>query len=200
MGPNSVKLYNKAGSVLRVETTINQPGMFKVLRPVGDTEILDYQQMRKSVIDLSKRAIISKKINERHLNSLSIASSEEKFLTIIDSFIFPVIKDGRRSRGLHPIGKDAQILNIIGNGNFQINGFRNKDIRQSLFLNLESKGDIKKNSAKVTRLLKLLRNHGVIKKVPRTHRYLLTKKGIELIAALSALQDARVSDIVKVAA
>jgi len=200
LGANSVKLYNKAGSVLRVETTINQANMFKVLRPLGNTEELKYQLMRKSVVDLSKRAIVSKKINERHFDSLAIASSEDKFLTRINSFLAPITKDGRKTRGLDPLGKDAQILNIVGNGDFQISGFRNRDIRSALFPNLNDKNEIKRHSAKVSRYFKLLRNHGIIKKIPRSHRYLLTKKGISLIAALSALQDARVSDIVKAAA
>lgn len=200
LGPNSVKFYNKAGSVLRVETTINQPNMFKVLRTVGNTDELKYQPMRKSVVDLSKRAKISLKINERHLNSLSLASSDKKFLTLINSLLLPVTKNNKRTRGMNPLGKDAEILRSIANGSYQINGFRNRDIRYLLFPNLKEKNEIKRCSAKISRHFKILRDHGIIKKVPRTHRYLLTNKGTQLISALSALQNIKVSDIVKAAA
>ncbi len=39
-------------------------------------------------------------------------------------------------------------------------------------------------SARVTRLVRLLRAHGLIKKVPSTHRYLLTDKGRAIIGAV----------------
>ena len=156
--------------------------------------------MRKSVVDLSKRGKVSLKVNERHLNSLALASSEDNLFKLINSFSNPVIKDGKRTRGVNPIGKDSEILEAISGGGFHINGFRNKDIRAILYPNSVEKDDVKKDSRRITRYFKILRVHGIIKKVPRTHRYLLTNKGIKLISALTATKRVKINEIVKLAA
>ncbi len=77
------------------------------------------------------------------------------------------------------------MLDIIADGQFTINGFRNRNVRESMFPNLKTKEEIRKHSAKISRLLRILRTHGIIKKVPRTNRYLLTKNGTKLVSALS---------------
>jgi hypothetical protein len=41
--------------------------------------------------------------------------------------------------------------------------------------------------------------HGLIKKIPRTHRYRLTAKGLLLTAALQATRRANIKDLLKVA-
>ena len=174
--------------------------MFKVLRPLGDTDELKYQPMRKSVVDLASRARVSLKINERAVNSLVNACTEEKFFSIINPFLAPIIKNDRRTRGLDPFEKDSSILKFIADGDYQINGFRNRDIRAKLFPEIKDKDEIKRCSAKVSRFFRILRKHGVIKKVPRTHRYLLADRGTRLVSALNALQESKVSDIIKVAA
>lgn len=52
---NSVKMYDKGGSVLRVETTIANPVDFKVFRPLQDDDggRLDWRPLRKGVADLA---------------------------------------------------------------------------------------------------------------------------------------------------
>ena len=54
-----------------------------------------------------------------------------------------------------------------------------------------------KRSAAVSRKLRLLRAHGLIKKIPGSHRYLLTVEGRKLITLLMA---ARKADIEQLAA
>ena len=197
---NSVKIYNKAGSVLRIETTINRPNEFKTYRPVGETEEMKWQPMRKSVVDISRRAEISQSVNERHLDALSDAKVGENFSNFLSAFLFPVYKDGKRTRGLEPLNKDKLLLGAICDGKFLINGFRNCNIREILFANLKTKEETKKHSAKISRLLRILRTHGVIKKVPRTNRYLLTKKGTKIISALKSINELKVCDLLKLSA
>ena len=68
---NSVKMYDKQGSVLRVETTLNDVSDLKVYRPKeGDEEgDKDWRPMRKGVADLHRRAEVSQKANERYLEA-----------------------------------------------------------------------------------------------------------------------------------
>lgn len=197
---NSVKIYNKAGSVLRIETTINRPKEFKTFRPVNETEEMKWQTMRKSVIDISRRAEISQSVNERHLNALSDAKVNDNFATFLSKFLFPIYKDGKKTRKLEPLNKDKVLLDAIADGKFLINGFRNCNVREIMFPKLKTKEEIKKHSAKISRLLRILRIHGVIKKVPRTNRYLLTKNGTKLISALKAMNESKVCDMLKLSA
>jgi hypothetical protein len=102
---------------------------------------------------------------------------------------------------VHPLGgEDAQLLAAISNGNFLVNGFRNRDLREALYAKAPSTDPARRHSAAVTRKLRLLRAHGLIKKVPRTHRYLLTDKGRLIVTALQAAKAANPIQLVKIAA
>jgi hypothetical protein len=77
-GRNTIKMYDKFGSVLRIETTLNDPAGLKVYRtkqsdPEGEK---DWRPLRKSVADLSRRTELSQKSNERYLESLSAFDSD----------------------------------------------------------------------------------------------------------------------------
>lgn len=76
---NSINMYNKQGSVLRVETTVNDPRDMKVFRtkendPDGP---MSWQRLRKGVSDLHRRAQISQQSNERNLESLAAVEHTE---------------------------------------------------------------------------------------------------------------------------
>ena len=47
---------------------------------------------------------------------------------------------------------------------------------------------------------RLLRAHGIIRKIPRTHRYMLTQRGQLLTAALFAMRDANIKQLAALAA
>lgn len=60
--------------------------------------------------------------------------------------------------------------------------------------------DRRRLSAKTSRQLRLLRAHGVIKKVPKTHRYRLSPNGQLLTAALFATRRANIKQLLATAA
>jgi hypothetical protein len=155
--------------------------------------------MRKSIDDIPRRAEVSQNVNNRHLQALTSANTGEKFTTLIDGISAPIIREQVRVRGLDPLNKDRQFLDAIIEGKFHIGDFRNKDLRAKLF-NSHDVEQEKRNSAKVSRVLRILRTHGLIKKIPRTHRYMMTAKGIELISALRTIENTNVSDLLKLAA
>ena len=87
--------------------------------------------------------------------------------------------------------EDNIVNSIIGEGSnfkgeFNINGFRNQDLRWWLYPERKSvgKGSEKKYSGRLTRRIKLLRVHGLVRKVPKTRRYVLTEKGRTFSCAL----------------
>jgi hypothetical protein len=112
-----------------------------------------------------------------------------------------LVKEGQRYRALQPFGADTALLETIGRGEFNLAGFRNRDLQQHLFdTPAGSDAERKKRSARITRKLRLLRGHGLIRKVPKTHRYQLTGKGRELVVALSAAAQANIRQLTALAA
>jgi hypothetical protein len=202
---NSIKMYDKQESVLRIETTINNTREMKVFRskesePDGKPS---WQRLRKGVADLHRRAALSHASNERYLEDLASVDHTQTLGQSLAESCRPTIRNGRRIRALNPFRQDdARLLAIVNQGEFLIHGFRNRDLKQRLFGNQERPARTKvgrSQSAKVTRLLTLLRSHHLIKKVSHTHRYVLTDKGRLLITAILAAQNASTKRLVELA-
>jgi len=83
---NSIKMYDKVAQVLRVETTIGNPGAFTVLRPRqrSPRRRLAWQPLRKGVADLHRRAAISQRANERYLDALAAVEDSTPLHQLLD--------------------------------------------------------------------------------------------------------------------
>jgi hypothetical protein len=209
LNANSIKMYDKQGSVLRIETTINQTRDFRVFRekqtgPHGRAKEEGkkaWRILRKGVVDLKRRAQVSHAANERYLTALSATSGKVPISQWVQEICKPLRRDGDRFRALNPwSAQDAALLQAVNRGEFTINGFRNRDLRALLFTGKASPQELKRRSAAVTRKLALLRAHGLIKKVAGTHRYVLTNKGSTTITAVLAARQANIDDLTKIAA
>jgi hypothetical protein len=202
---NSIKMYDKAGSILRVETTIAKTQDFKVFRPPqkDPNGKLGWKPLRKGVADLHRRAEVSQRANERYLEALATVEDTTPCSEIFDAVSKPVFDGDRRSRALR-IGDpaDLAILQTVARGEFATAGFRNRDLRLHLCPPSARADDAERHrlSAKIGRCLRLLRAHGLIRKVQKTHRYVLTSKGHLLTAALWATRDANLKRLVADAA
>jgi hypothetical protein len=196
---NSVKMYDKAASVLRVETTVAKTTGFKVFRPLehSRSQKLAWQPLRKGIADLHRRAQISQRSNEAYLDALSAVDDSTRLGDLLDQLSTRVSYRGRRLRALR-IGDpaDLALLTVIARGEFATAGFRNRDLRALLYPGTRSDRDIPPLSAKVSRQLRLLRAHRIIKKIPKSHRYRLTTNGQLLTAALFAVRDATLQKLV----
>lgn len=200
---NSVKMYNEQ-NVLRVETTINDPGKFKVFRhKQGQPEDEPKQRlaMRKGVADIPLRAAVSQQVNNRFIDNLADLQDSTPVRDFISDTTRHVVKAGRRFRALDPTGKDREILQAISNPSMKISGLTNKMLRQQLLGTcFAARRTDKQLSAKISRWLRLLRAHGLIRKLPRQNRYQLTLKGIRLTNMLNAFLAASTEDLMKMAA
>jgi hypothetical protein len=195
---NSVKMYNKAASVLRVETTLNDVHDLQAPRLVNGRKV--WKRMRKGVADIARRAQVSDASNRRYLDALATVSTPLPLKTLTDELSKPVRWNGRPARGLNLLGQDAALLETVGGGEFLINGFRNRDLQTALFgPPANDEATRRKRSGQVTRKLRLLRAHGLIQKVPHTHRYLVSPKGRQVIAALHAAREADIHKLTKAA-
>jgi hypothetical protein len=192
---NAVKMYNKQGSVLRVETVINQPRDLTVYRPKeGDPGgAKDWRYLRKGVADVWRRAELSQQANERYLAAMAAVSEPTPLGVLSQPVCRRVRYRGQPVRALNPLAaEDAALLTAVHRGEYLITGFRNRDVRAVLYGAASSPDPAvaRRRSGAVTRKLRLLRAHGLIRKVARTHRYLFTAKGQVLVAALLAARQA----------
>lgn len=133
---NSVKMYDKEGSVLRVETTINRTEEFKVYRAKqGDPRgPKSWRDLPRSVGELWRRAQVSAAANRRYLEALASVTDKTPADQASAGVCRAVVKDGRRHRALNPWSeKDAALLQAVSRGEYAINGLRNRDLRRQLW-------------------------------------------------------------------
>ena len=176
---NSIKMYDKQGSVLRIETTINNPRRFKVRRKGlrQGKPVMKWLPLRKGIADLRRRAELSQGANARYLEALAVVGLQTPSYQLLDRVSTP-IRAKRQYRALRPISPDdASLFKVILHGKFALQGFRNRDLRQAL-----RKPEGGNTSARISRLLALLRAHKLIFKVFKTNYYRITRKGHQVMA------------------
>lgn len=180
---NSIKMYDKALSVLRIETTINNPNRFKVYRETthhGQVQ-KGWLKLRKGVADTARLVQIARAANERYLQALAVVGEASPSYRLLDPVSQPVQQQGRRYRALQPISpQDSSLFELVCQGQFLIHGFRNKDLRPHLAP--PDQANKRRFSLQISRKLQLLRAHGLIFKVAKTHYYRITKKGHDVMA------------------
>lgn len=197
---NSVKMYDKQGSVLRVETTINQPRDLKTFRrPEGKPKAAKrWLKMRKGVADLHRRAEVSQACNERYLEALATLPEDQTVRQVLQPLTMPVQYRGRGVRGLRPLEHaDSRLLGIVSRAEFLLSGLRNRDLREALYgKDPADAAELRRRSAATSRQLRLLRAHGLLRKVSRTHQYRLTEKGRTVTQVLLLTQETQASKLV----
>lgn len=181
MGPVAIKMYDKQALVLRIETTVNDVTFFKHHRTVehrdGTTEV-KLAPMQKTIYSLSALRELLVAANRRYLDFLAELEDPSAGIPRIEKIAETVRKDERTYRGFNLFSKaDLELFTALVRGEFNISGFKNASLRPFL---------PDHTGAKVSRILKRLRLHGLIKKIGHTYKYYLTKLGKR--AALTALK------------
>jgi hypothetical protein len=199
LGENSVKLYNKQGSVLRCETTINNVKQLKVPRRVNGQ--IQWKKMRKGVNDVRRRAKLSDQANRRCLHAYAAAGTEQPLKQLTDGLSQRTYWRDQPVRGMNLLGEDdGRLLQSVGRGEFLIQGFRNRDLQKLLYAtSSEDPAEQRRRSGQITRKIRLLRAHGLVHKLPHTHRYVVSDKGRQVIAALGAARNASIEQLQKAA-
>lgn len=187
MKGNWIKMYDKHGCVLRIETVINHPYEFRVRRQGKRQGVwgMDWYPMAKRVSNLYRYAEVCLSANRAYLDALSVVADPAEAYRLLNQLCEPVTRNGRRRRGLNPLRKDDVALFAAAlRGEHFIHGFRNRDL--AAHLNTPPSKDPnerKRQSARITRLLQLLHAHRLIAKIPRTRRYRLTLRGATMMSA-----------------
>jgi len=204
---NSLKLYDKAfttmGSTLRAETTLQNTRDLRVYRPKeGDPNgPCSWRPMRRGIADLYRRAELSQKATERYLDAYASIEDSTTFEQLVMRIERPASWRGRRVRSLRPFNDDRPLLAAIARAEFDLTGFRNRNLQQLLFSGPPRSGrEARRRSAWVSRQLRLLRAHGLITKINGTHRYRLTRVGRTMTTAILTALRATVRQLMPAAA
>ncbi len=197
---NSIKMYDKEGSVLRIETTINQPRRFRVRRWTTHhgQRRLGWLPLRQGVADLPRRVEISRAANQRYLQALAAVGLPQPVARLFDRVSRRVSRDGRPYRPLRPLTPpEAAVFRVVLNGAFHVQGFRNPDLRLALWPSQRDPQERRRASGRATRWLRLLRAHGLIRKVSGTRYYRVTEQGHRLMTTALQLRE---TDLARLAA
>jgi hypothetical protein len=190
---NSIKMYDKQGSVLRIETTINNPRRLKVRRTATrkGQRRKGWLPMRKGVADFQRRAEICRAANGRYLEALGVVGEPSPTRFLLDPVSKRITRRGRAYRALRPIDpEEAKLFAVLTEGQFLLVGFRNADLRERLFPHARPHSDAAcQASGQLTRRLRLLRAHGLIRKVTGTFYYRITKHGHQVMATALKLRE-----------
>jgi hypothetical protein len=199
VGANSIKMYDKQQSVLRIETTINNPRDFKSLREATrkGRPCLQWLPMRKGLADIGRRVEVSRAANQRYLEALAVVGEPAPTKAVLDPLSRRVVKEGRAYRPLRPIeAEEASLFQAVLRGEHLLNGFRNRDIRELMAPGLKPRSvQVRVIAGRITRALGLLRAHGLIRKVPKTNRYRVTPKGHHSMTTALKLREIDVTRI-----
>lgn len=131
--------------------------------------------MKKSIYSLSALRESLQAANRRYLEFLSTLDDPSAGIDRLQKVTEPVREKERYYPGFNFFSaSDQALMETLTRGEFNLRGFQNKTLRTHL-------GE--KTSAQLSRLLKRLRLHGLIKKVGHTYRYYLTALGKHVIAS-----------------
>ena len=177
MGPVSIKMYDKFALILRIETTVNDVSFFKHYREVehrdGSRET-KWASMQKTIYSFPALRELLAAANRRYLEFLSTIEDPRAGNDKLKKLSQPVAENDRSFPGFNFFDPEDQLLfEAVARGEYNISGFQNKTLRHYLS---------EKTSAQMSRLLKRLRLHGLIKKVGRTYKYYVTSFGKHVIA------------------
>jgi hypothetical protein len=169
----AIKMYDKAGRVLRIECVSNDVSFYRHHRKVEHRDgTSDYRvaDLKKSIFSLGDLAGLMRAGCARYLEFIGELEDRSGGQTNLEQISQPVRDERERSwRGFNFfLGNDLAVLLGVVRGEYQISGMSNR--RMQAVLPGQSSGQI-------GRILKRLRLHGLIKKVGKTYKYYLTELG-----------------------
>lgn len=187
MKNNWLKMYDKFGQILRIETVINQPREFKVRRRRernGKSQML-WCPMNKGVANFYQYHAVARQSNERYLDALATAAMPCATEKQLEALHKPARFGKRRRRALNVLSDaDQRLFLAVLRGDHCINGFRNIDVADALFPTpAKTVKERRRRSSQVSRKLQLLRAHGLIAPIRSSYRYRPTRKGNLLMNA-----------------
>ncbi|MGH3495152.1 MAG: hypothetical protein ACRDQ1_18225, partial [Sciscionella sp.] len=171
----AIKQYHKEGRALRTETTINNPGDF---------------QIGKRLTNLPALREIGFSANRRLLRVQRLDHDPITGIVALHTITDPITTEhGTRVSGL-PLGQQRSHALLAALQLFRIQpaGFRNAELR-ALVAQLRGLPDDAVSAGQMTYDLRRLRVHGLIERVPHSHRYRVTDTGLHAAMLITRIQE-----------
>src|SRR3954469_9317405 len=160
-----IKQYHKEGRALRTETTVNNTrdfGIGKLLKNLPALRQIGFQANRR-LLDVQKI-------------SHDCTIGEDAFTQVVR----PTEVEGQRASALRFGDPRVQaLLAVLVVFSFQLRGFTNLQMR-TLVAQLLGLDPAHYSLGRMTYDLRRLRLHGIIERIPRSHRYQLTSDGLRI--------------------
>jgi hypothetical protein len=186
MKRNWLKMYDKLGLLLRVETVINQPGEFKVLRERqhrNGSKSTGWFAMCKGVGNMHHYQSHALACNQRYLDALAAVDDPTPVYDDLKQLTERQSNRGRSYAGFNPAREEEiRLFAAVLAGDHIAQGFCNKDIRTALYAEGYRAPEHRRHSAAVGRLFKRLHVRGIVAKIPRTRRWRVTDKGRRVLS------------------
>ncbi len=183
-GKSSIKMYDKLGTILRIETTTNDVSFFKHYRKVEHREgpsSMGFAPMKKNIYSLADLAGILFACNRRYLAHLSALDDFSAGVKLLERVTRPRKIDGKTVKGVDFFNPtERALLGALQNPKFNIAGVRRADLVPLLD---------KLSPSALSRQIRRLRHLGLIKRAAKTYRYYLTCAGRAVIAAASHITE-----------
>jgi hypothetical protein len=184
MGPTSIKLYDKFALIVRVECTTSDVTFFKHHRLVehrDGTAAYKLADVRKTIYSLPDLRELMVAANSRYLEFLAAIEDPQPGLRQLEKIAEPLREGGRSHRGLNLFhGPDLDLCRAVFRGEFTISGFQARHLHPQLPALSRSQ---------LSRSLKRLRVHGLIKKIGNRYKYYVTVLGRTVMAAALKLRE-----------
>ena len=181
-GKASIKMYDKFGCVLRIETTTNDVSFFKHHRKVEHRDSLPTRGLapvKKTIYSLIDLREIMLGCNRRYLAHLSALDDFSAGVRALGRVTKPRTVGDRAVKGINFFEPgDSALLHALQDPKVNIAGIRRGDLLADLDLFTPSR---------LSRQLRRLLDLGVIKRIKGTYRYYLTKAGRAATAAAERL-------------
>jgi len=178
MGPAAIKIYDKHGLVLRIETTTNDVSFFKHHREVEQRDgsrTMKLAPVKKTIYSLSILRELLGASNRRYLEFLSTLDVPTDGAKNLEKISRPVRQGDRTFRGFNLFtGDDLEVFVALLRGEFNVTGLTCRRLRRVLE---------HKTGPQISRLLRRLRLHSLIRKIGRTYKYYLTPLGRTVVLA-----------------
>ena len=169
-----IKQYHKEGQALRTETTINDTRDFAIGRRIKNLE-----ELRMIGFAANRRLLDVQRIGHDCFIGEACFQEMQK----------PVVVDTRRAAGLRFADPRVQALLHVLLLFLLVQGtFRHGDLREHL-ASLLGQQPSQFSPGRITYDLRRLRFHGLIERIPQTHRYRITAKGLRTALFFTRLYD-----------
>jgi hypothetical protein len=185
LGPAALKLYSKQHRILRLECTTNDVSFFRHHREVEHKDGRhEYKvaAMKKNLSSLAALREVMRSSLQRYLDWLGTLLEHSEGQRRVDRLGQAQRDQAQRSHRAWNLFRadDRQLLRTAARGEFAAAGLSNRRLRELL---------PEWKSSRLSRALKRLRVHGLVKKIGRSYRYYLTKLGRGMVIAALRLHE-----------